>query len=54
MAKILWGVGNLPYVVQAGERPMLVYEAAVEQLGFPGEAVDKHVSLAGVVGVSGI
>ncbi len=37
--KYYWGVGNLPYVVQAGERAMFIYEAAVEQLGFPGEAV---------------
>ena len=37
--KYLWGVGNLPYLVQAGERPIFVYEATFEQVGFPGDPV---------------
>lgn len=37
--KYFWGVGNLPYLIQAPRRPIFAYEATLEQVGFPGDAV---------------
>jgi hypothetical protein len=37
--KYFWGVGNLPYLIQGARNPIFAYEAALEQIGFPGDAV---------------
>ena len=37
--KYFWGIGNVPYSIQPELKPLLVYEATNEQLGFPGDAI---------------
>jgi len=37
--KYFWGMGNVPYSIQAESKPLLIYEATDEQIGFPGDAV---------------